>query len=528
MKKSTFTPPVRWTDGWFLLNRNVRRCAGQLGVAPEVLVATLRDFAEVLDDARGLRVALRHKAWFTPPGKSKDGVRLDIGLLAAHVSDAVVVGVRRDERDTARWLTFDIDTKTPAKRRTRKARHAALVGALAGVPTVTTRSSGSGGLHVHVFLSGNGATTREVAAFAKAVSQTTGIPLEPGTLEFFPSSNALRLPLGRGGALLNDRTLDELPLTRFRQVRRFITLARRNAVSKERLFATIPTFTPPGREGLRRRKPHQRLTLGSLATLKTLSNPFKEECRSALRAAIPKLGMRWALFKKLVWFLAVCERKSDAAIERRIKKWLVSENHVSKDLTADFDGTVSKMLAAIPKIAGGYRRKHEVLPGHGPSLSTIETKRRKAGLPAIQQYSSSTHTPKGVQLLALKRHGKWRRAWRKVAATFAKPGDVEAFAGAHPWLQRTMPVFAGLLRLMLRGGRFASMHSDDLLAIATGNRAPEELQPLLRGQRRQMAAYRVMLRYAKEAGWLRLRRRGEEGLHADIYEITIDCPRRRR
>ena len=237
--------------------------------------------------------------------------------------------------------------------------------------------------------------------------------------------------------------------------------------------------------------------------------------------------MRRELFEKLVWFLVVCERRDDAAVERRIKQWLVSKNHVSQDLTADFDKTVSKMLAAIPMLAGGYRSKHGISPGDGLSIDNIETQRRDAGLPATQHLPSSTHTLQCVQLTALRQHGRWRRVWRKVAAEFAHGRDLEQFADAHPWLKRIMPVFAGLLRLMLRDGRFASLHSDDLLAMATGNRPPEALQPVVFRRRCHVAAYRLMLHHAKKARWLRFKEHGVEGVHADIYEITIDQPRRR-
>ncbi len=66
------------------------------------------------------------------------------------------------------------------------------------------RSSDSGGWHLYIFWS-EWASTVDLYTYFKKWFQLEGFEVRPGTLEIFPSANALRLPLQAGFAWLDDQ-----------------------------------------------------------------------------------------------------------------------------------------------------------------------------------------------------------------------------------------------------------------------------------------------------------------------------------
>ena len=128
----------------------------------------------------------------------------------APISDAQILGVMSDEGrgllrgcywgETTRHGVLDIDQGSKYHN-AQELQKLLQVFEAVGLKLSIYRSSESGGWHLYFFID-NEVLSQEVETTIKNYLRTSGYEIKSGTLEIFPSGNALRLPLQRGFAWL--------------------------------------------------------------------------------------------------------------------------------------------------------------------------------------------------------------------------------------------------------------------------------------------------------------------------------------
>jgi hypothetical protein len=219
------------------------------------------------------------KEWFSPNPRSRITHALLIGHLAGRYHLGTYCGRGALLNTDVRYVTdrFVIDLDAGGDERELLARHDAVMNAL-GVPTLVSRSSSSGGLHLHYWLDeyvdlhrlrtpdGNGLVPRLLAA--------SGLREASGQIEIYPqahyrtlrSGNRLRLPFGSESRLLDARTLEPLTsgsgtsaqVTDLRFVRAGVESGEIEPVSFSELFErakATPWLTTTRARGSRDSKP---------------------------------------------------------------------------------------------------------------------------------------------------------------------------------------------------------------------------------------------------------------------------------
>ncbi len=135
------------------------------------------------------------------------------------LSDAQIVGAMADDwhaiyrgchwDENTRFAVIDIDQGSKYHRLESLNDLAALFGEI-GLQITAYQSSDSGGWHLYIFLD-NWESSAEVEQSIKGWLKSNGYEIKSGTLEVFPSGNALRLPLQRGfGWIGSDGTIAAL------------------------------------------------------------------------------------------------------------------------------------------------------------------------------------------------------------------------------------------------------------------------------------------------------------------------------
>jgi hypothetical protein len=161
--------------------------------------------------------------WFSPSPRSRITNTLLIGHLAGRHHLSTYCGRRALPNMEARYATdrFVIDLDSGGDEQDLLARYDAVMKAL-GVPTLVSRSSSSGGLHLHYWLDElvdlHQLRTPDGSGLVPRMLATSGLRESSGRIEIYPqahyrtlrSGNRLRLPFGGESRLLDPHTLDPL------------------------------------------------------------------------------------------------------------------------------------------------------------------------------------------------------------------------------------------------------------------------------------------------------------------------------